>query len=315
MELRATAAIDLPISQRWSQLLKDPLDYFAIQATQAGSLATMPVGFYWCRVSDRNNVQKGGWPTKLYTITGEQGFVPGGTPPKFEQVLGCPLQEFFSRLPAIDSKSTVRQLWAWMLDLDKRLISSADGANPARATMPPTIALDKLKLPPQLAEPIVLTVLESLNSALEELSKRKPSPSGLDESLGQLREASKAWVKQKGQTDEKFESRWKKVKEHLSAWSSGARVDNAITLFGIWDGQAKEGPHFVCPTVGIVAADPRRGTLFAVVEGKPKQIGDVIDGKPIVAPNAPTDLPDGCPVICVSTSPGAKGPAAADQSK
>jgi hypothetical protein len=317
LERQTTAAIDQPISQRWREALKGPLDYTAIQITQPPGFVNVPPGFYWCPVDDLNSAQAVGWPKKLFNNIGEHPVNPQGSPPKFEQRSELSLGKDLARLPELDSKSTVRILWEWMLDLDKRLIPAANGAKPASNAISIATESGKLNLPPVLAEPLVSKVLDSLNSALEELSKLKPSPSGLNESRRQLKEARDAWAKHQkpSQSTETFHVKWKKVKDHLSAWSSGARIDNAITLFGVWDGQTKEGSPFVCPTFGVVAAGARRGTLFAVVGGEPKKIGDVIDGMPNVAQNAPRDLPDGCPVIFVSTSPGAKGSAAEVPSK
>jgi hypothetical protein len=306
------AAIDVPLASGWSKKLAETLHkYVAIQVTKLDSSASLAAGFYWCRESDLRNVRSGKSPEELFNNTGKHGWIPNQGKPSFEEVANCPLKQLCVDIPGEDSVASVRELWKWMIKLDSLVVGDPE-------SKPTTVAgsIGSLRLPTVLCQEVVSEALNSVETELTSLSKQGLKPPGVDDALARLKRAKQIWKPGSKASDEPLESLWEKVKSELKTWSAGTASNPEIVFYGVLsveDGGAPAWGYPMPPLPGSVP--PQQGTLYAVKDGKPSRIGTVIDGKPIVAPNAPTDLPDGCPVICVSTSPGAKGPAAADPSK
>lgn len=306
------AAIDVPLASGWSNELSDTLrEYRAIEVPDRDAGADVLRGFYWCRTSDLPKLSRVAQPVDLFNNKGLRKWNRNNRSPIAKEVADCPLMELGKEIPGTSSSASVRDLWRWMNKFDSRVVS--DPPEPPLGDAADSI--EALRLPEDLWKSLVSEALNSVEKQLKSLSERDPKPHGADDALESLRRAKENWKPESRATNEDLQSQWKKVKSELKTWSADTASNPEIVFYGVLsveDGVAEAWGYPMSPLSGAVR--PQQGTLYAVNDGKPKQIGDVKDGKPSRNSSDTLKL-DGCPVICVSTSPGAKGPAAADPSK
>jgi hypothetical protein len=300
---QSMAAIDVPLASDWSKALADTLlEYRAIEVLAPDN--NVPKGFYWCRTSDLPKLNQVPSQVDLFSAKGLQKWDRSTNSPKAKEVADYPLKELHKEIADPSSVASVRALLGWMVKFDSRVVS--DSTNRIGVAQ----NIKELRLPGDIWETVVSEALQSVETQLTWLSKRDPKPSDLDAAFERLRRAKQLWTPPPRSSDEKPKSRWERAKAELETWLKNTASTPEIVFYGVLsveDGGASVFGYPVPPLPGAVR--PRQGSLYAVNDGKPSKIGTVIDGNPTVESSAAFKL-DGCPVIFVPTSPGAKGSAA-----
>jgi hypothetical protein len=249
----------------------------------------------------------------LFHNAGKQSVNAGGL--ELKRVDYDPLKSFCNELPLSGvSDLSIRAAVRWILGLESLVngkgASKRQGSGKSGPEVAPTIG--ELRLPREILSPILEKLLGRVQQAVEK-SAEKGDPA-VKTCLTKLNSAISACKS----NNQPAPGLWTAVAARLNEAVKSSKPDVVVAFYcvlGIDGGNVECFVSAHRPS----AARPEQGDLFAVLPGgagfDPRRIGSLERGRWIPDPELCIGLPDGCPVICVSTSPGAKDPAAADPSK